>query len=85
LIPVHALVGENDNDPLDFGDFRFDTYNVNALLVTPEQIGSLKKRGKIINLFTVNDPAAFHAFAKLGVDGLFTDFPQWFSDKARSR
>jgi len=81
-IPVQALVGENDEDPLDFGAFNFSTYNANALLITPAQIRDLKARGKVINLFTVNEPKAFHKFALLGVDGIFTDFPQLFTKKA---
>lgn len=80
-LEVQALVGENDVDPLDFRDFRFPAYNANAVLITPEQIQSLKKRGKKINLFTVNDPETFHWFVSMGVDGIFTDFPQRFVQK----
>ena len=77
-LEVQALVGENDVDPLDFKDFRFPVYNANALLIKPEQIRSLKKRGKKINLFTINDPKIFYRFVSMGVDGIFTDFPQRF-------
>lgn len=80
-IGAQALVGENEDVTLDFEDFRFDTYNVNADLVTPELIADLKKRGKTANLFTVNDPHAFDAFVRMGVDGIFTDFPQRFSNR----
>lgn len=77
-IEVAALVGDNDIDPLDFGDFSFSTYNVNAQLVTSDQIHMLKAKKKKVNLFTVNDPDAFARFSALGVDGIFTDFPQRF-------
>ncbi len=82
LLEVQALVGDNDTEPLDFKDFSFSTYNVNAALIRPDQIRALKDMGKKINLFTVNDPKAFSMFAGLGVDGIFTDFPQRFAKKA---
>ncbi|MBU1340082.1 MAG: glycerophosphodiester phosphodiesterase [Proteobacteria bacterium] len=81
-IEVQALVGDNDTDPLDFGDFGFPAYNANALLIDPDQIRDLKARGKKINLFTINDPETFAHFASLGVDGIFTDFPQRFAAKS---
>jgi len=81
-IEVQALVGENDTDPPDFGNYVFPTYNVNANLMDSDRITHLKARGKRINLFTVNDPKTFLRFASLGVDGMFTDFPQLFSTKA---
>lgn len=77
-IEVQALVGENDTDPLDFGDFQFLTYNVNVKLVDDALIEKLKAMGKKINLFTVNDKFEFAHYESLGVDGMFTDFPQLF-------
>lgn len=77
-IEVQALVGENDTDPLDFGDYMFSTYNINVNLVDDALIKKLKALGKTINLFTVNDKAAFDYYEALGVDGMFTDFPQLF-------
>lgn len=82
LIEVQALVGNNDTEPLDFKDFFFSVYNANASLIHPDQINDLKNRGKKVNLFTVNDPKVFSRFAGLGVDGIFTDFPQLFAKKA---
>ncbi|WP_299977726.1 glycerophosphodiester phosphodiesterase family protein [Desulfobacula sp.] len=78
-IEVQALVGENDADLLDFGDWSFLTYNVNASLIDSEKIKQLKAKGKKINLFTVNDPKAFSRFVNLGVDGIITGFPQLFA------
>jgi len=80
-LEVQALVGDNDTDPLDFRDFFFSTYNANAILIRPDQIRALKDRGKKVNLFTVNDPRDFSRFSELGVDGIFTDFPQRFVKK----
>ncbi|MCK5162184.1 MAG: hypothetical protein KAQ72_00630 [Desulfobacula sp.] len=81
-IEIQALVGENDTDPLDFKDYVFPVYNVNADLIDPEKIGHLKAKGKKINLFTINDPKTFLRFVTLGVDGIFTDFPQLFAEKS---
>lgn len=81
-IEVQALVGENDTDPLDFGDWAFPTYNANASLIDSEHIRQLKARGKKINLFTVNDPKDFSRFVSLGVDGIITDFPQLFATRS---
>jgi glycerophosphoryl diester phosphodiesterase len=81
-LEVQALVGDSDTDPLDFRDFFFSTYNANAILIRPDQIRALKDRGKKVNLFTVNNPEDFSRFSGLGVDGIFTDFPQRFSKKA---
>jgi len=81
-LEVQALVGDNDADPLDFKDFFFSTYNANAILIRPDQIKDLRDRGKKLNLFTVNDPREFSRFSELGVDGIFTDFPQRFAQKA---
>lgn len=80
-INVQALVGKDGDNILDFQDFRFDTYNVNANLVSPEQIALLKEKKKKVNIFTVNDVNAFDAFAQMGVDGIITDFPQLFVGK----
>jgi glycerophosphoryl diester phosphodiesterase len=78
-LEIQALVGETDEGPLDFSPFSFPTYNAHADLIDPDQIRQLKACGKKVNLFTVNDPKSFFAFEALGVDGIFTDFPQWFA------
>lgn len=83
LVEIQALVGNSDEGPLNFKDFFFPAYNANAALIHPDQIKELKNRGKKINVFTVNDPKAFSRFAGLGVDGIFTDFPQRFAGKSR--
>ncbi len=77
-VEIQALIGSSDTDSLDFGDYYFNTYNANAKLITKDMIQRLKSMGKKINLFTINDPDEFHYFSKLGVGGIFTDFPQRF-------
>ena len=75
-IEIQALVGRSVTEPLDFQDYSFDVYNVRSSLIRGAQIVELKKRGKRINLFTVNKPHDMMRFMEAGVDGLITDFPQ---------
>lgn len=80
---LQALVGACDDQPLNFDNAvftgtEFEVLNINALLVQPSDVQRLKRAGKGINLFTVNDPADFRRFVGAGVDGVFTDFPQHF-------
>lgn len=80
---LQALVGELDDEPLNFNDpvftsTEFEVLNINALLVTPSDIRRLKGAGKRVNLFTVNEPQDYLRFVNAGVNGFFTDFPQRF-------
>ena len=80
---LQALVGACDDHPLNLDDAlftgtEFEVLNINALLVHPSDIQRLKQAGKRINLFTVNDPGDYQRFVDAGVDGIFTDFPQYF-------
>ncbi len=83
-IEIQALVGDDDEIPLDFKDFSFKTYNVNAKLISEKGVGELKARGKKVNLFTVNDPHDFSRFVTAGADGIITDFPQQFVIKNKA-
>ncbi len=81
---LQALVGDRDDEPLDFDDpvftsHEFEVLNVNALLITSKQIRCLTEVGKRINLFTVNDPHDYMRFVSAGASGIFTDFPQRFT------
>ncbi|MDD9302717.1 MAG: glycerophosphodiester phosphodiesterase [Desulfobacter sp.] len=82
-IETHVLVGDDDDIPLDFSapEFtseEFPVLNINAKLITPQELKTLKKRGKRVNLFTVNDPHDYMRFVNVGADGIITDFPQRF-------
>ncbi|PIE61822.1 MAG: hypothetical protein CSA29_01355 [Desulfobacterales bacterium] len=82
-IEIQALVGDDDHTPLNFSDpvytgDEFAVLNINAKLITPEVLSTLKRRGKRINLFTVNDPDDYARFVNAGADGIITDFPQRF-------
>jgi len=75
-IDVQALIGYFTNQPLDWGDLAFETYNVRSTLISDDDIRQRKEQGLAINLFTVNDEADMRRFMALGVDGIITDFPQ---------
>ena len=80
-IELQALVGYSDDEALDFKDFSFSVYNVNASLINEEIISLLKEKGKRINLWTVNDMDQANRFIAAGVDGIITDFPQNFQSQ----
>lgn len=75
-IAVQALVGEDLQDGLDFGDFHFKTYNVYHRLLTTTHLARLQERNKKVNLFTVNDKKEMQRFIAMGVQGIITDYPQ---------
>lgn len=78
-IEIQALVGDDDEwekGAIEWGTYRFETYNVNSEMVTVQDIETLKTMGKRINLFTVNDVQKMKGFMAAGVDGIITDFPQ---------
>jgi glycerophosphoryl diester phosphodiesterase len=75
-IAVQALVGYWEDEPLDWGDLEFDTYNALSTLIDEAQIRNLAAKNIAVNLFTVNEESDMRRFIAAGVAGLFTDFPQ---------
>jgi glycerophosphoryl diester phosphodiesterase len=75
-LTVCALIGDREDDPLDWGDLSFDTYNVRSSLINDAKIRWIQGLGKRINLFTVNRKEDMRRFTTAGVNGIFTDFPQ---------
>jgi len=76
-IPGQALIGDSQTVlPNWETDVEFKTYNVLSVLIKEDQIRDLAGRGISVNLFTVNTEEEMLRFARAGVAGLFTDFPQ---------
>lgn len=75
-ITIQALIGYWEDEPLDWGDLEFETYNALSTLIDEAQIRDLAAKGIAVNLFTVNDERDMRRFIAAGVAGLFTDFPQ---------
>ncbi len=75
-IPVAALLC---GVPLDWAGSAVElgaaALNLSAEFVDPRLIEDAKKHGMKVYVYTVNDVAEADHFARLGVDGIFTDFP----------
>ncbi len=52
------------------------------VLANPISIPILRTLGKEIYVWTVNEPHEYQRIKQLGVDGIFTDCPQLYADKA---
>ncbi|WP_438031721.1 glycerophosphodiester phosphodiesterase [Sorangium sp. So ce204] len=54
--------------------------HIERTIASPERIALLKRQGRVINVWTVNDPREAQDLAALGVDGLITDAPRRIRD-----
>lgn len=76
-IPVAALVA---GVPLDWAGAAIEleaaALNVAADFVDPRLIADAHGHGIRVNVYTVNDPAEMRALRALGVDGVFSDYPE---------
>jgi glycerophosphoryl diester phosphodiesterase len=73
---VQAILGLFPDDPIDFGDSFFDTFNPRYTRVSIGEIESALSLGLKLNPYTVNDTEAWSRYVKIGVTGMITDFPQ---------
>ncbi len=73
---VQAILGLFPEDPIDFSDPFFDTYNPRITRVSFEQLEEQVGRGIRLNPFSVNEPEDMARLIEMGVTGLITDFPQ---------
>jgi glycerophosphoryl diester phosphodiesterase len=76
-IPVAALVA---GVPLDWAGAAIEleaaALNISSEFVDPRLIADAHGHGIRVNVYTVNDPAEMRALRALGVDGVFTDYPE---------
>ncbi len=75
-LAIQALIGYSDNSPLDWGNLKFETYNVRSTLIDEKQVRAITEKGISVNLFTVNEEDEMLRFTEAGAAGLITDFPQ---------
>lgn len=73
---VQAIIGLFPQDPIDFSDPFFDTFNPRITRISIEEIEAQLARGIRVNPYAVNDPETISALIGLGITGLITDFPQ---------
>jgi glycerophosphoryl diester phosphodiesterase len=73
---LQALLGLFPEDPIDFSDPFFDTFNPRITRVADEQLAAQLARGLKLNPYTVNEPEDIARLTRMGITGLITDFPQ---------
>lgn len=73
---VQGILGLFPEDPMDFSDPFFDTYNPRHTRLSIDQFEAQVSLGIKLNPFTVNDDKTIDRFIEIGVAGLITDFPQ---------
>jgi glycerophosphoryl diester phosphodiesterase len=75
-IPVGVLLA---GVPLDWAGCATEldaaAVNLSSEFVDPRLVADAKEHGRKVYVYTVNDPAQMHALRELGVDGVFTDYP----------
>jgi glycerophosphoryl diester phosphodiesterase len=73
---VQAILGLFPDDPIDFSDPFFDTFNPRITRVSIPELEEQLSRGTRLNPYTVNDPEEISRLVEIGITGLITDFPQ---------
>jgi glycerophosphoryl diester phosphodiesterase len=73
---VQAVLGLFPEDPIDFSDPFFDTFNPRITRLSIEQIEGQLALGTKINPYAVNDHETISRLVEIGITGLITDFPQ---------
>jgi len=73
---VQAILGLFPEDPVDFSDAFFDTFNPRITRLSIEQIQAQLDLGMKLNPYTVNDHETISRLVEIGITGLITDFPQ---------
>ena len=73
---VQAILGLFPEDPIDFSDSFFDTFNPRITRLSIEQIEAQLDLGMKLNPYTVNDHETISRLVEIGITGLITDFPQ---------
>jgi len=73
---VQAILGLFPEDPMDFNDPFFDTFNPRHTRLSLDQLKQQAAQGLKINPYTVNDDQLIASLIEAGVAGLITDFPQ---------
>jgi glycerophosphoryl diester phosphodiesterase len=73
---VQAILGLFPEDPIDFSDPFFDTFNPRITRVSIEQLEEQLVRGRRLNPYTPNEPEEIAQLVGIGITGIITDFPQ---------
>ncbi len=76
LFEVQAIVGLFPEDPMDFSDTFFDTFNPHYTRISVEELKQQLEQGHKLNPYSVNDEEVIMRLIDIGVTGIITDFPQ---------
>ncbi|MDE2148768.1 MAG: glycerophosphodiester phosphodiesterase [Gammaproteobacteria bacterium] len=83
-IPIAVLLA---GVPLDFAgcatELQAAAVNLSAEFADPRLIADAKAHGRSVYVYTVNDPAEMQRLQVLGVDGVFTDYPDRVPESLR--
>jgi glycerophosphoryl diester phosphodiesterase len=76
-VPVGFLYypGSPDDVLNLLGDLPYEAYHPYHEIITPELVAEYAAQGRVLNTWTVNDPARAVALRDLGVRGIITDNP----------
>ncbi len=73
---VQAILGLFPEDPIDFSDPFFGTFNVRITRVSLDELRDVLARGIEVNAYTPDEPDEIAEIIAIGVTGIITDFPQ---------
>ncbi len=81
-IVVEYLGGDDPDNPQQWinytrlGEFlQVDGMNPSHGSITPERLAAFQEAGMRVNVYTVNNPEDMARLARMGVDGIITDYP----------
>ena len=73
---VIAEIGCNHKGEMEIAkELKAEAINPQHTQLNAENVSSIHKAGFKVYTWTVNDPAEFHRLVSIGVDGVFSDFP----------
>ena len=73
---VQAVLGLFPEDPIDFSDPFFATFNPRITRVSIDELREVLGRGIKVIPYTPNEPEEIAELRGIGVSGIITDFPQ---------
>jgi len=73
---VQAILGLFPQDPIDFSDPFFSSFNPRITRVSVHELREVLARGTRVNPYTPNEPQEIAELVAIGVTGIITDFPQ---------
>jgi glycerophosphoryl diester phosphodiesterase len=73
---LQAILGLFPEDPIDFSDPFFTTFNPRITRVSLDQLREVLARGIKVVPYTPNEPEEIAELAAIGITGIITDFPQ---------